>query len=49
MTNLLDDIGAELLNGQGTDVTQKLTYNGIAETVVIEIQNVLNDLWGVSF
>ena len=44
---LLDDIGAELLNGQSADVTQKLANDSIAEPVVVEIKDVLHDIVAV--
>lgn len=42
--DLLDDIGAELLNRQSTDIPCELADNGVAEPVVVEIEDVLNDL-----
>jgi hypothetical protein len=41
---LFNDIGAESLDRQGTDVASQLTNNGIAKPVVIQVENVLNDL-----
>jgi hypothetical protein len=41
---LLDDVRAELLHTQGTDVAGKLTDNTVAETVVVQVENVLHDL-----
>jgi hypothetical protein len=41
---LLDDVGAEFLDRQGADVASELTDNGIAEPVVVQVENVLNDL-----
>lgn len=45
--NLLDDIGTEFLNRQGTNVSCKLPDDAIAESVVIEVENVLNDVISV--
>jgi hypothetical protein len=41
---LLDDVGAEFLDRQGADVASELTDDGIAEPVVVQVENVLNDL-----
>jgi hypothetical protein len=41
---LLDNIGAELLNGKRADIANELTNDSIAEPVVIEVENVLDNL-----
>jgi hypothetical protein len=41
---LLDYIGTELLNGKGADIPDELTNDCIAEPVVIEVENVLDNL-----
>ena len=41
---LLDDVGAKLLNGERADVTRKLPDDGIAETIVVKVQDVLDNL-----
>ena len=38
---LLDDVGRELLHGQGADVAKELARDGVAETVVVEVEDVL--------
>jgi hypothetical protein len=43
-TNLLNNIGAELLNRKRADIADELTNNCIAEPVVIEVENVLDNL-----
>lgn len=43
-SHLLDDIGTELLDRQGTDVARELSNDGIAEPVVVQIEDVLDDL-----
>lgn len=45
---LLDDIGAELLDRERTDVAEELTDNAIAEAVVVQVENVLHDLRNVN-
>jgi hypothetical protein len=44
MIHLLDNVGAKLLNRKSTNVPGELTDNGITETVVVQIQNILNNL-----
>ena len=44
VTDLLDDVGAKLLNGERADVTRKLPDDGIAETIVVKVQDVLDNL-----
>lgn len=44
---LLDDIGAELLDRERTDVAEELTDNAIAEAVVVQVENVLHDVVAV--
>ena len=41
---LLNNIGTELLNRKGTNIPDELTNDCIAEPVVIEVENVLDDL-----
>jgi hypothetical protein len=43
---LLDNVGAELLHGQSADVASELTDDSVAETIVVEIKDVLYDLRG---
>ena len=43
-THLLDHVGAELLHRQRADVPSELPDNRIAEAVVVQVQDVLNDL-----
>lgn len=43
-TYLLDDVGTELLHRQGTDVPKELADDSIAEAVVVEVQDVLDNL-----
>jgi hypothetical protein len=43
-THLLNDIRAEFLYRKSTNVTSKLANNGIAEAVVVQIQNILDNL-----
>ena len=43
-THLLDHVGAELLHRQRADVPGELPDNRIAEAVVVQVQDVLNDL-----
>ena len=42
--NLFDHVGAELLHGQRTDVASELADDGVTETIVIQIENVLDNL-----
>jgi hypothetical protein len=44
ISDLLDYIRTELLNGQGADVASKLANNTIAKTTVVEVQNILHNL-----
>lgn len=41
---LLNDIGTELLDRKGADIPDELTNDCIAEPVVIEVENVLDNL-----
>lgn len=41
---LLDDVGTELLDRQRADIASELTDDSVAETVVVQIENVLHDL-----
>ena len=41
---LLNDIGAELLNRKRADIANELTNDCIAEPVVIQVENVLDNL-----
>lgn len=41
---LLHNVGTELLGRQGRNVAEELTNNRFDETVVVEIENVLNDV-----
>lgn len=40
----LDDVRAELLDGQSADVANELTNDGVAEPVVVQVEDVLDDL-----
>ena len=42
--NLLNHIGAELLHGQRANVASELSNNGITETVVVQVEDVLYHL-----
>ena len=41
---LLDNIGAELLNGKGADIANELANDSITESVIVEVEDVLHDL-----
>ena len=41
---LLDDVGTELLHGEGTDIARELPDDGVTEAIVIKVEDVLNDL-----
>ena len=41
---LLNNVGAELLDGERTDVANELSDNGIAKPIVVEVKNVLDNL-----
>lgn len=41
---LLNDVGAELLNREGANVAEELTDDSIAESVVVQVENVLHDI-----
>lgn len=43
-TDLLDDVRAELLHGKRTDVASELPNDGVTETIIIKIQDVLHNL-----
>lgn len=44
-TYLLNNIGAKFLDRQCTNVASELPYHSVTEAVVVQIQDVLNDLW----
>lgn len=44
ITNLFNDIGAELLNRKSAHIPCELADNSIAEAIVVQVQNVLYDL-----
>ena len=41
---LLDDVRGELLHRKGTDVALELADDGVAEAVVVQVEDVLDDL-----
>jgi hypothetical protein len=41
---LLDNIGAELLNGKCADIANELADDSITESVVVEVEDVLHNL-----
>ena len=41
---LLDDVRGELLNGEGTDIALELADNGVAEVVVVEVEDIMDNL-----
>ncbi len=43
-SHLFDNVRTKLLDRQRTDVPGKLTYNRIAEAIIVQIKDVLNDL-----
>jgi len=45
---LFDDVGAELLDRKSTNVARKLTDDPITEAAIVEVQDVLDHLFGVS-
>ena len=45
---LFDDVGAELLDGKSTNVARKLTDDPITEAVIVEVQDVLDDLFDIN-
>ena len=45
-TNLLDDVRAELLDRQRADVARELPDDSVAEAIVVQVEDVLDDLWG---
>ena len=45
---LFDDVGAELLDGKSTNIARKLTDNAVTEAVIIEVQDVLDDLFDIN-
>ena len=45
---LFDDIGTEFLDGKSTNVARKLTNDPITEAVVVEVQNVLDNLFDIN-
>ena len=44
----LDNVRAELLDGQGADISGELANDSVTETIVVQIENVLNDLMATS-
>lgn len=48
LTHLFDYVGAEFLNRQGANITGELANDTVAEPVVVEVEDVLNDLGRVS-
>ena len=40
----LDDVGTELLHGEGTDIARELPDDGVTEAVVVQVENVLDNL-----
>ena len=45
---LFDDIGAELLDGKSTNVARKLADNPVTEAVIVEVQDVLDNLFDIN-
>ena len=45
--HLFDDIRTELLDREGTNIARKLANNSVAEAVIVQVQNVLDDLLGM--
>ena len=45
---LFDDVGTELLDGKSTNVARKLTDDTITEAVIVEVQDVLDDLFDIN-
>jgi len=45
---LFDDVGAELLDGKSTNVARKLTDDPITEAAIVEVQDVLDDLFDIN-
>ena len=45
--HLLNDVRAELLHGERADVARELPDDGIAEAVVVEVEDVLHDVVAV--
>jgi hypothetical protein len=43
-THLLNNIGAEFLNRKCTDIPGELTNYGITETIIIQVENILDNL-----
>lgn len=44
MTNLLNDVGAELLSRKGSDVAEEALGQGLGECRLAEVEDVLNDV-----
>jgi hypothetical protein len=44
LIDLLNDVGAELLNRERADVANELTDDGITEPVIVEVEDILHDL-----
>lgn len=47
-TNLFNDIRTKLLDRKGTDIAKELADDTVAEAVIVQIQNVLDDLVVIS-
>jgi hypothetical protein len=45
---LFDDVGAELLDGKSTNIARKLTDDTVTEAVIVEVQDVLDDLFDIN-
>lgn len=43
-TNLLDNVGAELLDRKRANIPSKLANDSIAEAIIVQVKNVLNNL-----
>lgn len=44
VTNLLDNVGAELLDRKRANIPSKLANDSIAEAIIVQVKNVLNNL-----
>ena len=47
-TYLLDNVGTKLLHRKSTNVASELTDDSIAETRIIEIEDILNNLMTIT-
>lgn len=43
-TDLLDNVGAELLDRKRANIPSKLANDSIAEAIIVQVKNVLNNL-----